>query len=93
MKRVILLCLALLLVQGTAFAADSIKIGLMGPITGPWASEGAEMKQVVQLLAEELNQKGGLLGKKVEVITEDDGETRERRLLQHSVWPHRAWSP
>lgn len=75
MKRVILLCLALLLVQGTAFAADSIKIGLMGPITGPWASEGAEMKQVVQLLAEELNQKGGLLGKskKVEVITEDDG--------------------
>ena len=31
------------------------------------------MKQVVELLAEELNAKGGLLGKKVEVVSEDDG--------------------
>ena len=74
MKRVLLFCaLALLLSFGTAGAADTVKIGLMGPMTGSWASEGAEMKQVLELLASELNAKGGVLGKKVEVITEDDG--------------------
>ena len=56
-----------------AGAADTIKIGLMAPFTGPWASEGQDMKQIVDLLAEEVNAKGGLLGKQVEVIAEDDG--------------------
>jgi branched-chain amino acid transport system substrate-binding protein len=45
----------------------------MGPMTGPWASEGQEMKQVVDLLAEQVNAKGGVLGRKVEVVSEDDG--------------------
>jgi branched-chain amino acid transport system substrate-binding protein len=62
-----------LLSPGSAFAADTVKIGLMAPITGSWASEGQEMKKNVELLAEEQNAKGGLLGKKVEVIVEDDG--------------------
>jgi branched-chain amino acid transport system substrate-binding protein len=56
-----------------AVAADTIKIGLMAPLTGSWASEGQEMKRNVELLAAELNAKGGLLGKQVEVIVEDDG--------------------
>jgi branched-chain amino acid transport system substrate-binding protein len=67
--------MALCLLAGvpTLAAADSVKIGLMGPMTGPWASEGQEMKQVLDLLAEDLNAKGGLLGKTVEVVSEDDG--------------------
>lgn len=78
MKKAVYFALALSLVLGAAFAgtahaADAVKIGLMGPMTGSWASEGAEMKQVADLLAEELNAKGGLLGGKVEVISEDDG--------------------
>jgi branched-chain amino acid transport system substrate-binding protein len=56
-----------------AFAADTVKIGLMGPLTGSYASEGLEMKQVVDLLAEQLNAKGGLNGAKVEIVAEDDG--------------------
>jgi len=73
MKKAFFFALVLSLLLGTAHAADSVKIGLMGPITGSWASEGAEMKQVLDLLAEELNAKGGLLGGKVEVLSEDDG--------------------
>lgn len=74
MKKVLFLLVACLwVVAGTSHAADSIKIGLMAPITGSWASEGAEMKQVLTLLAESLNAKGGVNGQKVEVITEDDG--------------------
>ena len=51
MKRLLCLVtgLGLLLASG-AFAADAVKIGLMGPMTGAWASEGQEMRQVVGLL-------------------------------------------
>jgi len=58
---------------GLAKAADTVKIGLMAPLTGSWASEGQGMKKIVELLAEQQNAKGGVLGKKIEVVTEDDG--------------------
>jgi branched-chain amino acid transport system substrate-binding protein len=74
MKRLLFFLVACLWVFAvTANAAEPVKIGLMAPITGSWASEGAEMKQVLTLLADELNAKGGINGQKVEVITEDDG--------------------
>jgi branched-chain amino acid transport system substrate-binding protein len=74
MNKKLGLVLALGLIGSTAAnAEDTIKIGLMAPLTGPWASEGQEMKRNLDLLAEEQNAKGGLLGKKVEVVTEDDG--------------------
>lgn len=57
----------------TAQAADTVKIGLMAPLTGSWASEGQGMKKIVELLAEQQNAKGGVLGKQIEVVTEDDG--------------------
>ncbi len=58
---------------GGAQAADTVKIGLMAPLTGSWASEGQGMKKIVELLAEQQNAKGGVLGKPIEVIVEDDG--------------------
>lgn len=73
MKKSLFFALALLFAFGTAQAADKIKIGLMGPMTGSWASEGAEMNQVVKLLADEVNEKGGLMGKPVEIVVADDG--------------------
>ncbi|HAS51612.1 MAG TPA: branched-chain amino acid ABC transporter substrate-binding protein [Gammaproteobacteria bacterium] len=58
---------------GVAQAADPVKIGLMAPLTGSWASEGQGMKKIVELLADQQNAKGGVLGRKIEVVTEDDG--------------------
>ena len=58
MKRMLLWGCALMctvLGMGTAWAADPIRIGLMAPVTGAWASEGEEMRNIVNLLAEELN--------------------------------------
>ncbi len=63
----------LVIASSSAWAADTIKIGLMAPLTGSWASEGQAMKKIVELLAEQQNAKGGVLGKKIEVVTEDDG--------------------
>jgi branched-chain amino acid transport system substrate-binding protein len=62
-----------LLFAPALFAADPVKIGLMGPMTGSWASEGQEMKQVLDLLADEYNQQGGVLGRKIQILTQDDG--------------------
>ena len=63
----------LLALTPNLFAADAIRIGLLAPLTGSWASEGQEMRQVVELLAEEANARGGVLGKQIEIVTEDDG--------------------
>jgi len=65
----------------TAFAADTIKIGLMCPLTGSWASEGQDMKQIVELLADEVNAAGGVLGRNVEIVVGDDsGDPRSAAL-------------
>jgi branched-chain amino acid transport system substrate-binding protein len=75
MKRVMgALALAFALcAAGAARAADTIKIGMIAPLTGAWASEGQEMKRNGELLAAEQNARGGLLGKQVELVVEDDG--------------------
>jgi branched-chain amino acid transport system substrate-binding protein len=74
MKRAVTAALAAFLaLPGAARAADTVKIGLMAPITGSWASEGQEMKKNLELLAAELNAKGGVNGKQVELVVEDDG--------------------
>jgi branched-chain amino acid transport system substrate-binding protein len=72
-KMFVAASLICLMLSTAAFAEDTVKIGLMGPMTGAWASEGQEMKQVLDLLTEEINTAGGLLGKKIELISDDDG--------------------
>lgn len=68
-----------------ALGAD-IKIGLMCPLTGKWASEGQDMKNIVSLLAEEANAKGGINGNKIELIIEDDaGDPRTAALAAQKL--------
>ncbi|OQX07106.1 MAG: branched chain amino acid ABC transporter substrate-binding protein [Desulfobacteraceae bacterium IS3] len=72
-KMFVAASLICLMLSSAVYAEDTVKIGLMGPMTGAWASEGQEMKQVLDLLTEEMNAAGGLLGKKIELISDDDG--------------------
>lgn len=52
---------------------QSIKIGVQVPLTGDWAYEGQGMLNAVNLLAEQVNNSGGLLGgQTIEVISADD---------------------
>lgn len=55
-----------------AWAAETVKIGLMAPLTGFAAADGASVKNSVDLAVEKINQQGGLLGKKVELVVYDD---------------------
>ena len=57
------------------YAADTIKIGLTASLTGPAAEEGRYKVQGAQLAAEEINRAGGVLGKHVELVIEDDQTT------------------
>jgi len=50
---------------------DEIKLGFIGPLTGPAASYGIPQKNGAALAAEEINAAGGLNGKKIEIIYED----------------------
>lgn len=87
MKKLLSLVAGMCLLMTTgAFGADAVKIGLMGPMTGPWASEGQEMKKVVEMLADQLNAQGGLSGKKIEIVSEDDaGDPRQASLAANRL--------
>ena len=74
MKKIFCLILAASMIfAGPALAKDVIKIGLTAPVTGAWAAEGQDMKQICELLADQVNAEGGVLGKKVVVEVADDG--------------------
>src|SRR5579863_2970574 len=53
-------------------AAAQVKIGVAGPITGPNAATGAQMKNGVYQAAADLNKTGGILGQKITVEYGDD---------------------
>ncbi|RXJ89215.1 branched chain amino acid ABC transporter substrate-binding protein [Arcobacter sp. CECT 8983] len=59
-------------VATSVFAADTVKIGVQAPITGKYANEGQGIDNFVRLIVDEKNKEGGLLGKKIEVVTCDD---------------------
>jgi len=51
---------------------EVIKIGAILPLTGKSARYGQYISQALELAREEINQKGGIKGKKLEIIYEDD---------------------
>jgi branched-chain amino acid transport system substrate-binding protein len=65
----------LLIVAGTALAQTAqppIRIGSTLALTGPLAATSLVHKVVGEIYVEELNKRGGLLGRKVEWIVRDD---------------------
>lgn len=56
-----------------ALAADPIKIGSVLSVTGPAAFLGDPELKTLQLYVEELNKKGGVLGRQLELVHYDDG--------------------
>ena len=57
---------------GPAAAQDVIKIAAGAPLTGPLAKPGQEVANAVKLAVDEWNAKGGVLGKRIEVVEADD---------------------
>jgi branched-chain amino acid transport system substrate-binding protein len=53
------------------WAADNVKIGLDNPLTGTYAAPGKNELIGCQLAIEQINAKGGILGRKVDLLVED----------------------
>lgn len=60
------------LLAGPAIAQQEPCIGNSGPLTGPAAFGGAAIKYGAEIAIDEINEKGGVLGKKLRLIQYDD---------------------
>jgi len=60
------------LAGGLAAAQETVKIGVTQPLTGAFAASGNYVAQGAKLAEEEINKAGGVLGKKIELIVEDN---------------------
>jgi branched-chain amino acid transport system substrate-binding protein len=70
-KAVPAIALALALFDGAAYA-QTIKIGVNEPLTGAFAASGTYVVNGAKIAADEINAKGGVLGKKIELVIEDN---------------------
>ena len=72
------------LLAGSAFAADPIKIGLVNETTGPNAEAGSYTVNGTRLAVEEVNARGGIMGRPIELKVEDNQSTNPGTVLAYS---------
>lgn len=61
-------------------SGDVIKLGWIGPLTGPTATDGTHSRDAAMLAVEQYNKAGGIDGKQIELIAEDDQGKPEEAL-------------
>jgi branched-chain amino acid transport system substrate-binding protein len=74
------------LLPGTAFAADPVKIALILPLTGPFASTGRQIEAAVRLYMQKYGDT--VAGRKVELLVRDDtglAPETTKRLAQEAI--------
>ena len=74
---------ALALAAGTtgAAAAGTVQVGLLVPLSGPWARQGQVMREGAELAVEHINAAGGIAaldGARLELVVFDAGDSVER---------------
>ena len=67
-----------------AHADETIKIGMVLPVTGPAANVGGYALTGAKIALDRVNKSGGVLGKRVELVTEDDQTTNPGAVLAFS---------
>jgi branched-chain amino acid transport system substrate-binding protein len=67
-----------------ASAADTIKIGMTIPMTGPGATTGKLQTEGAKLAISHVNSAGGVLGRQLELVLEDDQTTNPGMVLAFS---------
>ncbi len=73
MKKIVLAISSVLIGSSIAIAADGpIKIGVVTPLSGTYTPIGQQVKMGLELATKEVNAAGGIMGRKVELIFEDE---------------------
>ncbi len=71
-RLVLTILIVLIIFNGCSDKVKTIKIASVAPMTGESAKMGEDISRAVQLAIEEWNAKGGVLGRKIELLIEDD---------------------
>ncbi len=74
----VIVAIAALLVAGCNSGGNVIKVGTIQPISGQIAAYGTQTKNAIELAFAEINAKGGVLGKQLKLIAEDDEGNPEK---------------
>lgn len=82
MIRKTVLAISLALACGSVCAEEALKIGYLDPLSGGGATVGELGYKTFQFIAEDLNSKGGILGKKVEIVPLDSKNNVQEALVQ-----------
>lgn len=91
MKRTLLAGFALAATVAWAGSAQAqIKLGVAGPITGPNAAFGAQLKNGAEQAVEDINKAGGINGQKIVLVVGDDASDRSRASRSPTSSPPRA---
>ena len=77
-RLIVVIAAALSLLAASAFAEDPIKVGAILAVTGPASNLGAPEARTLEMLVEDMNARGGIIGKKVELIVKDTGGSPEK---------------
>src|SRR4026208_358700 len=56
----------------SAHAQDSVKIGVIEPLSGPVAASGNYVRMGAEIARDWINAKGGVLGRKIDLLIEDN---------------------
>ena len=67
-----------------ALAADTIKVGVLHSLSGTMAISETVLKDTVLMAIDEINAKGGVLGKKLEPVVVDPAVDASSKLSQVS---------
>src|ERR1700746_2815717 len=70
------------MLASTALAQEAVKIAYIDPLSGGGASVGEVGFKTFQFIADELNAKRGILGKKVEIVPFDNKTNPQESLIQ-----------
>ncbi len=81
-KLVIAAALTLPMLGNAAMAQETVKIAYIDPLSGGGASIGEIGLKTFQFIADELNAKGGIQGKKVEIVPFDNKTNPQESLIQ-----------
>src|ERR1044072_8612548 len=81
-KLTLAIAMAIPMLSQAAWAQETIKFGYIDPLSGGGASVGEGGLKTFQYLADEINAKGGILGRKIEVLPLDNKTNPQESLVQ-----------
>lgn len=73
---------SLFLLAATSASAQNVRIGFIDPLSGPFANVGESELRHFQLAAEIINARGGVLGRKIEIVPFDNKSSPQDSVLQ-----------